>query len=401
MKMKNQGFKIKEKHNWIIISVIIIMLLVSACMGKQAIENISINLDIQHGIVFSEDSLFGGWPANHGIWTWDNEILVGFVLADHKEKTGHTYEPLSASNKYARSKDGGQTWTIEDAYEHGQTAWGHDNNISEEKADIPVMLGEAVSDFTNPDFILTFLRHNNHNGPSHFYYSNNRGAIWEGPFIFPDLNTNGVATRTDYIVDGEKVLNAFITVAKSNEKEGRVVLSRTTDGGLSWEIVSWIGPEPDGFDIMPSSLRLSSNELLTVIRTRTGNSQDLLTSYISKDNGETWERLKDPVADTGRGGSPPALLQLKDGRLALAYIYRSQYGSRVNIRFSEDKGKSWSDEIILRCGDGATRDVGYPRMVQRPDGKLVVIYYWNNATQEEAKPYRYIASTIFDPNQWK
>lgn len=233
------------------------------------------------------------------------------------------------------------------------------------------------------------------------YYSNNRGSKWEGPFVFPDLNTKGIATRTDYIIDGKKELNAFITVAKSNDKEGRVAMVRTNDGGINWQIVSWIGPEPEGFDIMPSSLRLSPTELLTIIRTRTGNGQDLLTSYLSKDNGETWEKLKDPVADTGRGGSPPALIKMKDGRLALAYIYRSQYGSRVNVRFSEDNGRNWGDEIILRCGDGATRDVGYPRMVQRPDGKLVVIYYWNNVNQKGAKPYRYIASTVFDPDQWK
>lgn len=393
--------KMKSISNLKVVSGLIFILILSACTTKSVKESSVALSVVQHGIVFYEEGRFGGWPANHGIWSWDNEILVGFVVADHKEKTGHTYDPLTAGNKYARSRDGGQTWTIEDAYQHGQTAWGYDNNISDEKADVPIPLNEAINDFTNPDFILTFLRHNNHNGPSHFYYSNNRGAIWEGPFIFPGLNTNGVATRTDYIVDGEKELNAFITVAKSNEKEGRVAMVRTTDGGINWEIVSWIGPEPEGFDIMPSSLRLSPTELITVIRKRTGNGQDLLTSYLSDDNGKTWGKLKDPVADTGRGGSPPALVKMKDGRLALAYIYRSEYGSRVNIRFSSDNGRSWSDEIILRCGDGATRDVGYPRMIQRPDGNLVLIYYWNNAKMEGAKPYRYIASTIIDPDQWK
>ena len=398
--MENQNEKIKGTSKLSSVLIFGLTIIVASCNNNPENKEQLSKKNIQHGIVFYEEGQFGGWPANHGIWSWGNEILVGFVVADHKEKTGHTYEPLSASNKYARSKDGGQSWTIEDAYKNGQTAWGHDNNITDEKADTPIPLSEAVSDFTNPDFILTFLRHNNHNGPSHFYYSNNRGAIWKGPFSFPELNTNGVATRTDYVIDGKKELNAFLTVAKSNDKEGRVVMSRTTDGGLSWEIVSWIGPEPEGFDIMPSSLRLSPTELITVIRTRTGNGQDLLTSYLSNNNGETWEKLKDPVSDTGRGGSPPALVKMNDGRLALAYIYRSKYGSRVNIRFSSNNGRSWSDEIILRCGDLANGDVGYPRMVQIPDGKLVVIYYWNNVNQEGASPYRYIASTIFDPDQW-
>ncbi|MCW0482725.1 sialidase family protein [Gaoshiqia sediminis] len=356
---------------------------------------------IKHGIVFYQEGRYAGWPANHGIWSWDNEILVGFVEAAFREAKGlHPYDPKTARNKYARSKDGGQTWLIEDAFDHGQTAKGQDNAIDDEYAVVPTPMSEPVGDFSNPNFILTFLRHNNHNGPSHFYYSNNKGVNWKGPFIFPDIDKNGVATRTDYSIDGEKELSAFITVAKPNGKEGRVALVRTTDGGINWHIVSWIGAESDGFDIMPSSLRLSTTELLTVIRTRTKDKQDLLTSYLTKDNGKTWEKLKDPVADTGKGGSPPTLVKLNDGRLALAYIYRSETGSRVNIRFSSDNGRNWGDEIVLRSGDGATRDVGYPRMVQRPDGKIVIIYYWNNANQEGAKPYRYIASTIVDPNDW-
>lgn len=394
--------RINEEPNHGIVLSLVIVLFLSSCNFKSKKENTASETNIHHGVVYSEEGNFAGWPANNGIWHWGDEILVGFVEAKHQEREGmHTYNPLTAKNNYARSKDGGQNWIIEDAYEHGQTAWGHDNNVSEETAVAPVLLKESMPDITNPDFVLTLQRHNNHNGPSHFYYSVNRGVKWIGPFSFPDLDTNGVATRTDYIVDGEQELSAFLTVAKLNKKEGRVVLARTKDGGVTWEIVSWIGPEPQGFDIMPSSLRLSPSELITVIRTRTGNGQDLLTSYTSEDNGETWTKLKDPVADTGKGGSPPALVRLNDGRLALAYIYRSKYGSRVNVRFSKDNGRNWGDEIVLRGGDSATRDVGYPRMVQRADGKLVLIYYWNNANQEGAKPYRYIASTIFDPNQWK
>lgn len=400
--MKNNNRKINRKANRSIIwSISLVLFLTSSCTLKSEKKNPSIETHIQHGIVYYEDGGFAGWPANNGIWCWDDEILTGFVVSYHVEKTGHSYDPSIACNKYARSKDGGVTWVIEDAYGNGQTAWGHDNNVSREKAVAPAPLQESMTDFTNPDFILTLQRHNNHNGPSHFYYSGDRGGSWIGPFSFPDLGTNGVASRTDYIIDGEKELSAFLTVAKSNKKEGRVALSRTNDGGLNWEIVSWIGPEPEGFDIMSSSVRLSPTELITVIRSRTENGQDLLTSYFSVDNGKTWEKLKDPVADTGKGGSPPALVKLDDGRLALAYIYRSEFGSRVNVRFSSDNGRNWGDEIVLRSGDGATRDVGYPRMVQRADGKLVLIYYWNNANQKGAKPYRYIASTIFDPREWK
>lgn len=358
--------------------------------------------DIKHGIIFQEENRYGGWPANNGIWIWDNEILVGFVEADYKSTDGlHTYDSKTGVHKYARSKDGGETWTIEDAYKAGQTASGNDHNIAKENASLPVALEESMDNFTNPDFLITFVRHNNNDGPTHFYYSNNKGAKWTGPYMFPDLGTSGIANRPDYIVEGEKELSVFLTTAKSNKKEGRVAFAKTTDGGVNWELVSWITDEQEGFDIMPSSIRLSPTELLTVIRTRTGDRQDFLTAYRSTDNGKSWEKLRNPANDTGHGGSPPALVKLQDGRLALAYIFRSEYGSRVNVRFSSDNGENWSDEIVLRSGDGANRDAGYPQMVQRPDGKLVLIYYWNNANDKKTKPYRYIASTIFDPDQWK
>jgi hypothetical protein len=39
-----------------------------------------------------ETGRFGGWPANHGIWSWGDEILVGFSAGYHL---------------FARSMDGG------------------------------------------------------------------------------------------------------------------------------------------------------------------------------------------------------------------------------------------------------------------------------------------------------
>ncbi len=357
---------------------------------------------IQHVQVFQQDGRFAAWPANGGISAWGNEILVGFVEASYAETNSlHTYDPKTARHKYARSLDGGLSWKIEDAYSTGQTARAYDHFIEDDQASTAKPLTVPMN-FTHPGFVLSLVRlNNNHDGPSIFYHSNDKGKSWNGPFSFPNLGTPGVATRNDFLIEGDKELMAFLTVAKNNQREGRVANVRTTDGGLTWKMLGWIGPEPEGFDIMPATERISANEILTIFRTRQGNNLDLMTAHLSKDNGLSWTRIHDPVADTGHGGSPPALVRLRDGRLALGYAYRSQYGSRLCVRFSSNDGKAWSNEIPLRQGDGANRDIGYPTMVQRPDGKLVIVYYWNNALQPGAKPYRYIAATIFDPDSWK
>lgn len=354
---------------------------------------------VEHITVFQEDGLFAGWPANNGIWNWEDEILVGFVLANHMEREGHTYDVTTSRYQYARSLDGGLTWRIEDAGEGGQTAWTYQNQVREQSE--VGNLSKAM-DFTHPDFVLTFSRETNHIGPSLFYYSYDRGMHWNGPYRLPNLDTPGIAARTDTIIDGKHELRAFLTIAKQNKREGRVAMFKTADGGLTWENRAWLGEEPDGFDIMPSSVRLSPTEILTTARGREFNPRrDFIKAFYSDDNGESWQALHDPVFDTGRGGSPPALLKMEDGRLALAYAYRSRYGSRICLRLSSDEGRTWSNEIPLRTGDGATNDVGYPRMIQRADGRLVVVYYWNHAVSKAKKPYRYIAGTIVDPSHWE
>jgi len=370
-----------------------------SCTG-QAQEKIKESYTgIQNIKVYSENGRFAGWPANNGIWNWKDEILFGFVEAEHYETEGfHTYNRETARNKYARSLDGGETWTIDDAFELGQTGWAFDNNLPDDEAEDPVLMEEPIEDFSNPDFIITWMRHNFHRGPSIFYYSNDRGHQWQGPYQFPDLNTPGIGTRTDYFIEGTQTLSAFMNVAKDNDREGRLIYVKTIDGGVNWELVSWLGDEePEGFEIMPSTVRLDSSEILSILRARDTNPRrDYIKAYRSLDNGQTWNEEVDPVFDTGAGGSPPALLEMDDGRLALAYAYRSQFGSRICLRLSSDKGKSWSHEIPIRTGDLANADIGYPRMIQRVDGKLVIVYYWNHAANQDADPYRYIAASIVD-----
>ena len=65
----------------------------------------------------------------------------------------------------------------------------------------------------------------------------------------------------------------------------------------------------------------------------------------------------------------------------------------MRVKFSDDEGQTWGPDVVLR-DDGTDRDIGYPRMVQRPDGKVVVLYYINERT---TGPERYIGATIFDP----
>ena len=84
---------------------------------------------------------------------------------------------------------------------------------------------------------------------------------------------------------------------------------------------------------------------------------------------------------------------MKDGRIAMAYGWRAApYGIRAQV--SSDEGQTWTREFTLRA-DGMNWDLGYPRTVQRADGQLVTIYYFNDHDQRE----RYLAATIWNPEK--
>ena len=88
-------------------------------------------------------------------------------------------------------------------------------------------------------------------------YFIDKGKPWRGPYKFLMFDLKGVAARTDYIVSGKRDAIVLLTAAKSDGREGRLFCARTTDGDLTWKFVSFIGPEPRGFSIIPSTVRLS------------------------------------------------------------------------------------------------------------------------------------------------
>jgi hypothetical protein len=72
---------------------------------------------IRHVIAAIEEGKFHGWPANNGAWRWGNEILVGFTQGDLEVRDGHNITGIQES-KFARSVDGGETWTTFDPYNY-------------------------------------------------------------------------------------------------------------------------------------------------------------------------------------------------------------------------------------------------------------------------------------------
>lgn len=357
--------------------------------------------------IYREEGRYAGWPANYGIWSWGDEIVVGFTLG--YTLPGATFHIRDMTKPFvsmqARSLDGGETWDVHEtpcrtpgnrglsADEHMNDGMGAGDALNEVNA--PTDCPGGI-DFTHPDFALMCAKTGLKKGVSSFFYtSTDRCRSWDGPYKLPMYGQTGIAARTDYQIRDADTCTLFLTANKQNGHEGRVFCARTENGGKSFDFLSFVGPEPEGFDIMPASVRLSEERSLVAIRSRgpgdtPSTHKNWIDLYQSDDDGATWRYFNQPVADTGRGGNPPTLTKLQDGRLCITYGFRdAPYEMRA--RLSEDNGATWSDDILISSQAG-NHDIGYPRTVQRADGKIVTIYYFNDTPMGE----RYLAATIWE-----
>ena len=355
-----------------------------------------------HHIVYYDPLGWAAVPANNGgnspIWQWGNEILVGFTLGTFAVSTrSHQCDNDRPFVSWlARSRDGGESWT---AWKPGPYA-GQGGSIPDD--------AEAV-DVSQEGFVMRVEGNGYHgNSGAQWFYSQDRGDTWHGPRGFGSLlsdprpSGHEFTGRTAYLVDGPHELSLFASVrhrppgARGIALREKAFLARTVDGGCTFDFCSWIVPwEDPARAVMPAPVRLTASRLVVALR-RKSEQSNWIDCYASADNGLTWSFLS-RVAETEVGnefnGNPPALVKMADGRLCCAYGHRSW--RQILARYSHDGGRTWTPGQVIRYGFHSANgwpDLGYVRLFQRPDGRLVAVYFW--CTQD--RPQTHIEATIFD-----
>lgn len=363
------------------------------------------SLSVEHSIVAIEDDRFHGWPANNGVWQWGDEILVGFTQGDFFLRQGHNINGRQDS-LLARSLDGGRTWTMFDP-----DGFLDDDNrqyLGHGKTSLKQPL-----DFSGQGFALRIFAtgyHGNDDPEGGFFYSSTRGENWHGPHRLtgllddPELQGIKLSPRTDYLIQDSSHCFIFVSAHRDTDRLKRIGCIQTPDGGQSFEFVSWVTPETDEASaIMSQTVQLSPTEFVLAYRKmwRSSERPDEIEVCRSTDGCQTWSTVG-TLKVMKTHSNPPALLALRDGRLCCAYGDR--HVGEIRARFSEDRGTSWGPELIIRddfqamaqdtdTQSGLNADIGYPRLVQRSDGRLVVIYYWATADH----PQQFIGASIWKP----
>ncbi|MSP13726.1 MAG: exo-alpha-sialidase [Chloroflexi bacterium] len=348
---------------------------------------------MEHQIIFQEKDRFAGWPANNGVWIWEGrEILVGFVTGGYQVQKGHNIsEPYQCL--LSRSLDGGKSWQME----------APSNFIGMGQPLAP--LRQAI-DFQHPGFAMRVFGAGYHGADEKrggFFFSYDRGKTWSGPYFLAGLAQDTclkdieLTPRTDYLVEGPHTCLVMLSARQPDAwGSDKIFCARTTDGGRTFNFLSWIVPPEDAFRaVMPCTVRYAGQELVSVIRRRQmGTNTCWIDAYGSQDAGASWSFLS-RVGDTGQyNGNPPALVRLQNGRLCCVYGQRTR--RQMIAQFSEDAGITWGQEYMLRDdyesveNDG---DLGYPRLVQTASGQLVAMYYW----ADKGNLQEHIAATIWAP----
>lgn len=176
----------------------------------------------------------------------------------------------------------------------------------------------------------------------------------------------------------------------------RVFLSVSTDHGMSWSIRSEIAPDPAGVRRFTYSglLALPDGRLQCYVMQFEGRQALCVTQ---SDDGLNWSALRPIVryghgpwtgyrwtADTyalrtayggwGQRYRSPWPLRLRDGRIVVIFA-RREYPPSIAAIWSEDEGRSWSDEAVIR-DDAQGSDMGYPVAVELDDGRIFAAYYF-------------------------
>ncbi len=351
-----------------------------------------------------------GWPS---ICVDENDVL--YVAASIRLEH---IDPLGAT-AFFKSEDGGVTWT--------EPRIINDGPLDDRDAGL-VYMGNGrmlVSWFTHyaEDYLkggqysawynFSYLTQDQKNSieaqlksatgyeaerGSYVMISEDYGETWGEPIRVPVSTPHGPALMNngDLIYIGRewnsKACGLSLELVGTTSHFNPIYAFVSSDGGQTWQERTKIEvPNISGGKFCePHVLQLKNGRLICSIRVQGSVTPEIPTGFTvytcySDDNGYTWTM---PVlVDSQMRGSPPHILEMKNGVLMMVYACRAgEYEFGEKARLSYDGGETWSlSEIMLDPAKDS--DLGYPMSVQLSDGTLVTIYYqkYDNNGQPDSK----------------
>lgn len=320
--------------------------------------------------------------AVEGVCAWPNltQLPDGTIVALIYNQPSHGRMPGDV--ECWASEDGGETWTLRSvAAPRGSPEQNRMNVAAGLTADGDLILitsgwsapGDSTAWSNIGEVLSTWVCISKDGG---YTWTIDRDGFPDGPDGRPIIPFGDIMPGAD----GRLRVPAYRGAMREDEPrpESDDPLVARAAGGQHWIVRGdgevWDEPVPIG---EPSSmprdftetaiLHLGGGEWLAAARYGSGS----LWIQTSDDDAATWTW----GPRVTRSGFPGHILRLDDNTLILSYGMRASDRRGVEVMFSDDNGRSWSEAYRLLDTREGNTDIGYPSSVLRQDGMIVTVYY--------------------------
>ncbi len=390
--------------------------------------------NVNHIHICGGKGLYCAHPRHAGLWNFGNGELA--LIHPHapwhyKEKHPHGFGKGYKSSSVwllQRSMDGGETWPEEN------NVVVYDETLPAEKR-VEILFPKNPEreqiDLSAPDSIVCFGRtvlgdlrpfDENVAKPTQGRASTtcfalrsaDRGRTWETKAtVVRDQSEDFDCEILGY--DTVKMPDGTLIMAASLSSHGIVAIYGTDDDGLTWSYLAQAGHTSASYGSMhyPGLIRLPSGRVQCYMLDINGGTNSILMS--ESDDVYNWTKPRSivrygasPWRDRVRHGQhfplsssfpgpkvyrSPWPVLLRDGRIVVIFARRRAPAGIGGI-LSEDDGKTWSNEFIIR-DDASGTDIGYALAVEVEDGRIFTAYYYMVEGNTQETP-RFIAGSFFN-----
>ena len=353
---------------------------------------------VDHAVVYRREDEFCSWPFTSGFWeTADGTLIANFATRNVSYASGdairHDVLGRNSSNPRTvtvRSRDRGRTWEAPQ-YNVMAGPGGEGRGLSREE--MPTRFSEPV-DYLDPNVLVSSGSMGGFataGTQATARLSRDGGQTWGETILVPlDHLPSTTGVNSTLVRPDGRLLMFLFSVDKDNTHRRPLVYGSTNEG-REFHFMSYIVPREDPFGnadgdyddpsvafvghrwFYPRGYLLPNGRILCITRCQRDPTGVMWSEvFYSDDGGDTWGFLS-RINDFGAPGN---LVPMPDGRIVAVYGYRLMpAGIRATV--SEDGGKTWGPEIIVR-DDGGSWDLGYPNSWLVDERTIGTLYYFNS-----------------------
>jgi hypothetical protein len=375
--------------------------------------------NVDHATVYRRDDEFCSWPFTSGFWiNGEGTLIANFATRNVAYNSGdairHDVLGQNSSNPRTitvRSRDRGKTWDgANPQVDMMAGPGGEGRGMTREQ--MPTLFTDPV-DYLDPNVLVSS------GSMGGFATAGTQGTVrlsrdggksWGPTILVPLEGLHAMTGIQSTLVrpDGRCLLFMF-SIDKDNTHRHPLVYGSTNDG-REFHFMSYVVPREDPWGLAdgeytdpsvafvghrwfyPRGYLLPSGRILCTVRCQRDPTGVMWSEvYHSDDGGETWAFLS-RINDFG---APCNLVIMPDGRVVSIYGYRLM-PSGIRATVSEDGGKSWGPEIIVR-EDGGSWDLGYPNSWLVDKNTVGTLYYFNSKNDkiQANGGVRHVARSLF------